>query len=82
MMNDERRIRSEAKMKVAEKEFLRGFGIAIGALARDHGEPTMAADIARSNGITLADLRRAGVEAFDLTKNLRREMCPRGRGIL
>ena len=49
-----------------DKAFVQGFGMAVGALARDHDEPSQAADIMRSNGITFKQLRAAGVEEFDL----------------
>ncbi|MGA7793434.1 MAG: hypothetical protein WCA19_10375 [Candidatus Acidiferrales bacterium] len=53
-------------MTECEKEFYRGFAIAIGSLARDHDQPTMAADIMRCNGVSLQDLKNANVESFDL----------------
>lgn len=48
------------------RDFYLGFGMAIGALARDHDQPGMAVDIMRSNGVSLKELEDAGVEAFDL----------------
>ena len=57
-------------MKVAmsenDKSFYRGFAVAIGSLAREHGSPSMAVDIMESNGVTLRQLEEAGVEPFDL----------------
>ena len=59
---------------VITRAFLQGFGIAVGALARDHDRPSMAADIMRMNGITFADLVEAGTAEFDL-KKLRSEFA-------
>ena len=48
------------------KEFVQGFALAIGALIRDHDEPTLAQNIMVDNGISLDDMRRSEVDAFDL----------------
>jgi hypothetical protein len=52
--------------------FYQGFAAALGSLAREHGEPSVAVDIMRCNGVSLQDLKDAGVEEFDL-KPLRTE---------
>lgn len=65
-------------MTECEKEFYRGFAVAVGSLARDHGQPSMAADIMRCNGVSLQDLKNADVESFDLaslTKEFRTHPC-------
>jgi len=54
------------KLDEVEKSFMLGFGMGVGALARDHDQPSMAADIMRSNGIPFEDLVAAGVDEFDL----------------
>lgn len=56
----------------ADKHFYQGFACALASLARGLGPPSMAIDIMNTNGITLADLEKAGVEEFDL-KPLRAE---------
>ena len=48
------------------KEFLQGFACAIACLAKTHNQPTMASDIMLSCGITLTDLKEAGVEGQDM----------------
>ena len=46
-----------------EKAFYRGFAAAIGTLAKEFVEPSLAAHIAHSNGVTLAALVASGVDA-------------------
>lgn len=53
-------------MSASVKSFYQGFAIAIGSLAREHGEPAKAVDIMHCNGVTLAQLKQAGVAKFDL----------------
>lgn len=38
----------------------------LGTLARDHRQPDLAAMVLESLGLTLADLKRAGADAYDL----------------
>jgi len=45
---------------------LQGIAAACAVLARDHGEPDDAAMVLDSLGLTLADLKNAGADAFDL----------------
>jgi hypothetical protein len=52
--------------KKVNEAFMQGFGVAIGSLARDHDQPSMAADIMRCNGIRLEDLENCGIQVFDL----------------
>jgi hypothetical protein len=56
-----------------EKSFFIGFAMAVGALARDHDQPSVGLDIMRGYGITIKDFEDAGVDSFD-TKALRREV--------
>jgi hypothetical protein len=60
----------------ATAAFHQGFACALGALARNHGEPSVAADIARGYGLTLADFEAAGCEEYDL-EPFRDELQPR-----
>lgn len=46
--------------------WLRGFAAALGALQRMHHRDSMVRDIMAGDGVTLADLERAGVAEFDL----------------
>ena len=69
---DALRVRGVAAKLLAEIEadkdraFNQGFAMAVGSLARDHNQPTTAGDIMRSHGISYNDLKKAGVEKFDL----------------
>lgn len=54
------------------KEFYQGFGMAVAAVAREHGMPSVAVDIMNCNGVSLMELEDAGLEEFDL-KPLREE---------
>jgi hypothetical protein len=45
---------------------LHGVAAALGSLARDHRQPDLAAIVLDSLGLTLADLKRAGADAYDL----------------
>src|ERR1700751_1579184 len=45
---------------------LHGVAAALGSLARDHRQPDLAAMVLDSLGLTLADLKRAGADAYDL----------------
>jgi hypothetical protein len=45
---------------------LQGIAAALGALAREHMEPDLAAMVLDSLGLTIADLERAGADAYDL----------------
>lgn len=49
-----------------DKAFYAGFSCAVATLIRTFDEPSMAADICKSNGVTLEQLRRAGIDKFDL----------------
>jgi hypothetical protein len=51
---------------MSNKEFYQGFAVACATLVRSYDEPSMAKYIMTSNGITLRDLKGAGVEEFDL----------------
>ena len=57
--------------KEVQKSFLQGLAVAIGSLARDHDQPSMAVDIMRCNGLTLDDLQECGIEVFDM-KSIRK----------
>lgn len=54
-----------------QRDFLRGYAAAIGALVRLHNKPSLALDIVRNDGLKLSDFKTAGVEDFDL-RQLRR----------
>ena len=56
----------QAAMTASDKEFYCGFAVAIAALIREYDQPSMALGIMQSNGVRLADLRQAKVDAFDL----------------
>ena len=58
----------------AEKAFYRGFAVAVGTVAREFHEPAMAANIAQSNGVTLAALLAAGVET-QILKSFKAELA-------
>ena len=45
---------------------LQGIAAALGALAREHMEPDLAAMVLDSLGLTVADLKAAGADPFDL----------------
>lgn len=60
------------KKQAADSEFLRGFAAAIGTLASGFDMPSVAVNIMKCNGITLAMLEEAGCEDFDL-KIIRKE---------
>jgi hypothetical protein len=45
---------------------LQGIAAALGALAREQMEPDLAAMVLDSLGLTIADLERAGADAYDL----------------
>jgi hypothetical protein len=45
---------------------LQGIAAALAVLARNHRQPDLAAMVLDSLGITLADLERAGADAYDL----------------
>jgi hypothetical protein len=45
---------------------LQGIAAALGALAREHMEPHLAAMVLDSLGLTLADLKAAGADTYDL----------------
>lgn len=48
------------------KAWLRGFAAALGAVQRFYDRGTIVAEVMKHDGVTLADLKAAGVEAFDL----------------
>jgi hypothetical protein len=48
------------------KEFIRGFAAAVTEIVRLHGETTIAADVLKASGLRLNDLRKAGVETYDM----------------
>ncbi len=56
----------EAQTASVSRAFYHGFAAALGSLAREHDRPSMAIDIMRCNGVTLQNLKDAGVEQFDL----------------
>ena len=47
-------------------EFYCGLAVGLGCLIRDFDQPSMAIDIMKNNGVTFLDLKKAGVEPFDL----------------
>lgn len=53
-------------MTAEDRAFHQGAAIALGILAREHGEPGTAADITRLMGLTLADFRQARCQPYDL----------------
>lgn len=54
------------RLTLEDKAFYRGYAVAIATVARDFGEPSFAAHIARANGVKLATLRASGVDSYDL----------------
>jgi len=59
-------------MTQSENDFYKGCAVILGALARDHDEPTVAQSIMDGCGIDYETLKKAGAEQFDL-KWLRRK---------
>lgn len=53
-------------MKAKDKEFFRGYALAIGYLIKAHGEDGLAEEIMREHGITLKDLEDAECDFFDI----------------
>jgi len=53
-------------MTKTDKYFYIGFAVAVATLARNHDEPTLARNIMESCGVTLAKLKAASVEEYDL----------------
>jgi hypothetical protein len=51
----------------ARAEWLCGYAAALAALVRLHDRPSLAKDILACDGISIEQLRRAGVPSFDLT---------------
>lgn len=68
-----RRRSAPARTPAEDAAFVLGFAACAAALAREHGEPSTAADLLRASGIGLRDLIAVGVEEFDLAP-LRAEM--------
>lgn len=52
--------------KSEQDAFYKGYAAALAGLVRWHNEPTQAIDIARMEGVTLAQLKAAGVGEYDL----------------
>lgn len=52
----------------AKQEFVQGFAAAIATLIRAHDQPSVAVDIAMSNGLQLKDFEACGAEDFDLDR--------------
>jgi len=50
----------------SEKAFNQGVAFVLAFLIRDHGMPTLALDAMVNGGISLQDLERSGVDAYDL----------------
>lgn len=53
-------------MTAEDRAWIQGFAVALRHVATTPAEPSYAADIAVSHGITLADLRQARVPASDV----------------
>jgi hypothetical protein len=69
---------SEPCHKPLRDEFLCGFACAVATLARHHGMPALAAMICQDNGISLSELIKGGVDAYDI-EPLREELRNRQR---
>lgn len=48
------------------EQFMAGLACGLAEIHRMHGEATMVCDVLRGFGVTLADLRRANVEDYDI----------------
>lgn len=48
------------------KLFLRGFAVALADVMRLHGEEVIVRDVLNEAGVTVDQLKRAGVEDYDL----------------
>ena len=59
-------------------DFYCGFAVGLGCLIRDFDQPSMAINIMENNGVTFLDLKKAGVEPFDL-KPIRKAWISDGR---
>jgi len=51
---------------MANNNFMRGYAVVIAHLIRVYDLPSMAKDIMDSDGITIADLKKAKIDDFDL----------------
>lgn len=54
-------------MTAVDRAFIQGAAVALGILARAHGEPSAAADMAREMGLTLADFKQARCPSHDVS---------------
>lgn len=47
-------------------DFLKGFGMAVACIVREHDMPSLAAGIIADNGLSLSDFEGIGLDDFDL----------------
>ena len=57
--------------------FLHGWAAALADMNRGHDQPTIVANVMHGGGVTVRDLKRAGVESYDLDE-IRKCMPRRG----
>lgn len=55
-------------MGIINKEFLRGFGIALADMNRMHDQPVHVRDTIEGAGFTLDHFKHAGLEEYDLAE--------------
>jgi hypothetical protein len=53
-------------MRQDKKEFNRGFAVAVAMIVRLHDELVLAKDVYKENFMTLAQLKKCGVEDYDI----------------
>lgn len=54
------------KNKHASFHFLKGFALALADMNRGHDQPSMVVDVMNSAGVTIKELRKAGIETYDI----------------
>jgi hypothetical protein len=63
-----------ALVTLEHRAWLRGVAAALGAVMRLHDQPSIVRRVMDGSGVTVADLTKAGVDAFDLDQI--RRACP------
>lgn len=69
---------ARTKMAPEEAAFYRGIACALSVIAIEHDQPTMAADVLKSLGVTRRDFRAAAVDEEDMAA-LREALAERER---
>jgi len=66
MVSNYKKQLKEYQNSTDERNFIRGFAVAIAELIRSHDQPTTAKDIMKSAGYTIDDFRKADVATYDM----------------